>query len=434
MAGNVNITSNGIQKVLKHYTAKQALAEYIWNGFDAGADTVSLQFGYDELDSIESLTISDNGKGIDMDKIKQKFNPFYDSEKAVPFAAPKHTSLMHGKNGVGRLTFFTFAHAATWKTVYKKDLEYTGGTIRISSGGLNTYDTDNLPAVSEATTGTTVSFQHVRISKNEMESVIKPFLLAEFCWFLELHKDKGYRILFNGLVMDHTENIEASEENFAIHYEKSDTFFQVKFVQWKDPLHKELSKYYFLNEKQEEVYKDYTTLNKKCDEFYHSVYIRSEFFNDFDFKSAEDQVQANIFGKARSAPEYKYLTRTINDYLKNKRKPYLRLSATRLMVQYEQEGILPVYKTDEEELIRKPWLYRILVALYEIQPRLFSNFNTEQKKMVIRMIALMLNSNQKEAMLQLFDNIIDLDQKERSGLADLVHRMSANKNIPFESY
>jgi hypothetical protein len=59
------------------------------------------------LDFIELI---DNGYGIDFEKLTSKFNPFYESEKAIEISTPKHTSTMHGKNGVGRLTFFTFAY------------------------------------------------------------------------------------------------------------------------------------------------------------------------------------------------------------------------------------------------------------------------------------------------------------------------------------
>lgn len=412
MAGNVNITSKGIQKVLKHYTPRQALAEYIWNGFDAGADTIHINYGFNELGNMEHLVITDNGRGIDMEKIKAKFNPFYDSEKSVAFSAPKHTSLMHGKNGVGRLTFFTFAHSARWLTVYEKEGQLCGGSIQISTNGLNAYQTEALPSNNRTATGTEVSFQHISISKEEMESVILPFLVSEFCWFLELRKEKSYRIFVNGIALDHSENIEAAEEDLEFFYEKTDTLFRIKFIQWKKPLNKELSKYYFLNESGEEVYKDYTTLNKKCDEFYHSVFIQSSFFNDFDFKSTEDQAQADIFGKAKSAPEYKFLIKNINEYLKAKRKPYLRIYANRLMEQYEQEAIFPVYKTDYDKLTKKPWLQRVITALYEAQPRLFSNLNMEQKKIMVNMISLILDSNRRKDMFTLINGIIDLDQDE----------------------
>src|SRR6218665_1696470 len=115
---SVKITSKGIQKVLKNYQPRLAVAEYIWNGFDAGADTVHLNFEYDALGNVTRMEISDNGKGIDFNRLSVTFNPFYDSEKAVEITAPKHTSVMHGKNGVGRLTFFTFAHTAKWLSTF----------------------------------------------------------------------------------------------------------------------------------------------------------------------------------------------------------------------------------------------------------------------------------------------------------------------------
>ena len=37
---SVEITSKGIRKVLNKYTPQRAIAEYIWNGFDAHASEV----------------------------------------------------------------------------------------------------------------------------------------------------------------------------------------------------------------------------------------------------------------------------------------------------------------------------------------------------------------------------------------------------------
>src|SRR3954466_11100202 len=114
MASNVNITSKGIQKILRKYTAEQAIAEYIWNGFDAKATTINLNYTYNALGRLDFIDIIDDGYGINFNELKSKFDPFYDSEKAIEITAPVHTSTMHGKNGVGRLTFFTFANVAEW--------------------------------------------------------------------------------------------------------------------------------------------------------------------------------------------------------------------------------------------------------------------------------------------------------------------------------
>jgi K+-sensing histidine kinase KdpD len=98
MANNVNITSSGIQKVLRNYNEKQAMAEYIWNGFDANATTIELNYSANTLGFIDSLEICDNGYGINFKSLKVKFDPFYESEKALQLAISTGLSCM-GKMG-----------------------------------------------------------------------------------------------------------------------------------------------------------------------------------------------------------------------------------------------------------------------------------------------------------------------------------------------
>lgn len=253
MASNVKITSRGIQKILKNYNEKLAVAEYIWNGFDAKANTIYINYNANELGHLETLSITDNGYGIDLSKLSSKFNPFYESEKAVEISSPKHTSIMHGKNGVGRLTFFTFAHNAKWTTTYKEKDELVSGSIQINIDGLNTFQPTIFDNPIQNHTGTEVSFFNITISKEELENSIIPFLICEFCWFLELNKSKNYSIIINGEPLDFTQNILDFQDDIEIVYEPSDTAFKIKYIQWQASLHKEFSKYYFLNGNEIEV-------------------------------------------------------------------------------------------------------------------------------------------------------------------------------------
>ena len=61
----VEITSAGIRKILNKYTPERAIAEYVWNGFDAKATVVNIDFEIDnaELDTIKNIRITDNGTG-----------------------------------------------------------------------------------------------------------------------------------------------------------------------------------------------------------------------------------------------------------------------------------------------------------------------------------------------------------------------------------
>jgi hypothetical protein len=336
---------------------------------------------------------------------------------------------MHGKNGVGRLTFFKFAQNAHWITTSQSEDRFTTCSIKIANDGLNRYDPQLLEAKLNSQTGTKVTFTNLLVSKTELEKEIIPFLVTEFCWFLELNKNKNYTIFINGDVLDCTQNIIDFEDDIIVKYDKSELIFKCKYVQWKGALHKEFSKYYFLNGDGQEVYKDFTTLNKKGDEFFHSIYIQSEFFDDFDFNSNENEDQVRLFGKAKSSPEYKYLIKEVNKYLREKRKPFLRVFASKMVEKFEQDGVMPVYKNEWENLYKKSQLEETIIGLYEAQPKLFTNLNIEQKKTFVRFLNLLLDSNERESLFKIIDEIIELDQEEREDLAKLFKVTRLNRII-----
>lgn len=432
MAGNVNVTSNGIKKILNNYEKPNSIAEYIWNGFDAKANTVSINYTVDDFGSLEFLEIIDNGYGINHSKLNSKFKPFYESEKAIKVSAPKHTSTMHGKNGVGRLTFFTFAHSAKWLTTFNDGKKHETNTIIINSNELTDFKVESTGNESDLT-GTIVTFTNIQISENEMDKVIIPFLIREFCWFLELNKHKNFKITINDIPLNYESNVAERDEKISITYSDSKsnnkTIFNIKFIQWSESLHQEYSKYYFLNDKENEVYKDHTTLNKKGDEFFHSVYIQSDYFKDFDFNSSENESQVKLFGKAKSSPEYRYLIKEINQILREKRKPFLRQFADKLIEQYEETGILPKYKTEWEEKYKKEDLIETLKSLYEIQPKLFTSLSINQKKTFVRFLDLLLDSNEREDLFKVLDEILDLSTKEREDLAKIFRTTKLNRVI-----
>lgn len=427
MSVKVNITSKGIQKVLKNYNEKQAIAEYIWNGFDANANTVRVDYVTNPLGLLAQLTIADNGYGINFDRLQQKFDPFFESEKSIQIVTPKHTSKMHGRNGVGRLTFFTFAHDAVWHTTYQSEKGFRHGEIYINTGGLNSYSYDFSTVPSNTgETGTSVSFTNLKISQQDIEETVIPFLINEFCWFIELNKHKNYSIIVNGVALDFSSNVKTVEE-FSLFYPDTAVTFKIKYVHWKENLHKELSKYYFLAGG-EEIYKDYTTLNKKSDDYFHSVYIDSDFFRDFDFKSFENEGQVAIFGAAKSSAEYRFLIKALTEYLKSKRKPFLKEYANRLIETYEVDEIFPVYATEREKELRKPVLVDLIKALYEVEPKLFSNLNTDQKKTFVRLIDLLMHSNLRDEIFEMFNGMIELEAEERDELSKLIKGPEEAKN------
>ena len=156
---DILITTEGIQKNLKNVKALDALCEYIWNGFDAQASEVRIDLHVNEFDFINEITVADNGTGIAYEELKYKFKPFNESKKGDSKKKTNHT-LPHGRQGLGRLTFFSFAQKARWDTVYEKDDKHYSYYIEMDRDSLNQYNDNDgkSPIETDKSLGTSVKF------------------------------------------------------------------------------------------------------------------------------------------------------------------------------------------------------------------------------------------------------------------------------------
>ena len=74
---NQSVETSGITK-----DYKEALCEYVWNGFEANATHVELTFTENELGGISQVQISDNGNGIQYETLQDTFGAFLASQKS----------------------------------------------------------------------------------------------------------------------------------------------------------------------------------------------------------------------------------------------------------------------------------------------------------------------------------------------------------------
>ena len=66
----IQIKAQGIQKLIDKLNINAAIAEYIWNGFDAGGAKIKITFEtLNELGTIASISIKDDGEGIEKSKL-----------------------------------------------------------------------------------------------------------------------------------------------------------------------------------------------------------------------------------------------------------------------------------------------------------------------------------------------------------------------------
>lgn len=420
----IQITTPGIKKALRKYDYKRAIAEYIWNGFDARATWVDIAIQTNEIGSVTALQIRDNGYGIDHRKLSSKFVPFFESDKELDPNIQRNTSTTHGKNGVGRLTFFTFANQASWHTTYKgKEQNIEGNfmyTIGIDANILNTYS-DTPPAPTSEPTGTVVSFYGIKsITENNFKKDFKHFISQEFCWFLELNSSKNFYISINGVPLNYAAMIGEQE---TLTYQSKGTSFDIKYIRWNDSLNNEFSRFYYIGSDDEEKFKETTRLNLQGDKFYHSIYIKSDFFNlvkrpDRMRDHSSQQLEFPEFTKENSI--FSELISFVQQYLRGKRKPFLVESTQKLIAEFKKDGVFPSYGDTQWDRIRQRQLELAVKSIYLFEPRVFSSLNMEQKKIMTHLLDLIINSDESDKLTEIISEIIKLSKEERAEFASIL--------------
>lgn len=410
----IQIFTKGIKKTLSKFTPFQAVAEYLWNGFDAQATCVELSFILNDLNGITGLVVCDNGYGIPKDKLVHKFIPFFESEKQIDPSKRRTISNIHGKNGVGRLTFYHFARKAEWQTVYEQEdgkrYEYS---ISMNTESLNTYSETKV-SETERLVGTCVTFFDVKEDTVEKESLIE-FLKREFAWFLELHKEQNFEIKIDGKKLDYSTLI-IDRETFSW-VSPCKCIFSVEFIQWKSKLNNEFSRHYFLDEQNKEKFSKTTSLNNKGDFFYHSVYVKSYYFNDLIAEVNDATEDESLFNG--SSTDYKYLMKELNSYLRKKRKPFLKKYTDKLITDFEESKAFPAYNLNNPwDKVRKCELENLVRELYLVEPKIFAQQNVAQKKTFIRLLDLIMDAGETEKLFEILGEIVELDTVEREELAN----------------
>ena len=413
MAKNkIQLQSDGIKRALKNYKMYDSLSEYIWNGFDAQATKVEVLFCKNDMDSLEYIIVRDNGYGIAKETLSYKFTPVFESEKTIKHN-PNNTSIYHGKNGIGRLTFFTFASHATWSTIYETGNKKHKYTIDIDSSTLEEFTSSEEESTNEDT-GTEVTLDNINLDFS-IDDLVK-YLQTEFSWYIELKRLQGCQLYIDNKLFDNSEILEdRTEHEFRYN---DDIKFTVVFCRWSKRLNKEFSKYYYINSNGEEVYKENTTLNNKGDNFFHTVFIKSVLFDNFSFDTGKDQVTLNIYTK--DSDEYRYIKCEVEKLIREKRNPFIKQYTKKYLQELKRNGAYPKYEDNLFDNYRKDSLEQLISNIYYAEPKIFSKLNITQQKTFIRLFDLIIQSNNLQSLFDIIDSVVDMSEEERVELSEIL--------------
>jgi len=176
-----------LRKVASTRDFIKALAEFVWNALDADSSRTSVELVRNALGGLQSIVIRDNGTGISKTRAEHDFESLGESWKLHTSRTPILGRAIHGKEGQGRLRFFSLAQRAVWDTVYEEKGKRYRLKIEIEADQLSASSVSELVEEPDATsTGTTVELAPLKDTfdwltseeaRSEFDSTFAPYIL-----------------------------------------------------------------------------------------------------------------------------------------------------------------------------------------------------------------------------------------------------------------
>ena len=413
---NQSIESSGITK-----DYKEAICEYIWNGFEANATEVHVSYEPNELIGFNSISVSDNGDGIHFDSLQDTFGAFLTSQKNTLSLRVKSKA----NKGKGRFSFTAFSSMAQFQTSYNDNGTIKSYTICLSDENKESFEYDEPREVSDQKqTGTSVIFYNIcNIEENGLSNeVLEEHLLREFAWYLYLNKHNNIKLVLNGTALDYTQYIDTnlSETTSWLIDGKS---FNVSLIVWSERIKEKFKSYYFDSTNTIKG-TDTTSYNRNTVDFNHSVFIQSSFFDLWDIVSLYDSTsQTTLTEPEEGFKILKKLKSELHKFIGKKLSLYMTGKAdSEIEKMLKVRKTFPHFSDDEYGELRKRDLVRVTKNLYCLEPRIFYKLKEIQERSLLAFLNLLLSSDERESVITVIDEILELTTAQRKQLADILHK------------
>ena len=194
--------------------------------------------------------------------------------------------------------------------------------------------------------------------------------------------------------------------------------FHIYYFQWNVKPQEEYSRFYFMSADGDLKYQRTTLYNNKGDYFWHSVLVKSTFFNSL--ADIEDDDERGLFSSIPERRIFKALKERLNEYLGQRRRPFLKAKAEVLIDDYESENLFSfIGKTPWEEN-RKIYLQNFIKELYEVEPAVFMKLNASQKRIFIRLLDQVMDTDHNDSLFKILGEVVALEDDDKKQFAKIL--------------
>lgn len=406
-SGSNTITHEGIAKHFKNVKPWQAIAELIWNGFDAGATEVHVSIADTTADGTEYVTILDNGSGIEFRESSNNFKRFNDSLKVASYDT-------HGSQGRGRLAFSQICNHADWYTRHVgEDALITVTSSNLSKvSGKSIKPEDTHPLLAAYINGTCVELKNFRSNLPPRGSLASDFS-KEFGGHFILKPQRS--LWLNDIKILPQEHVEFTH-TVDLGVEK----FEVRLIRWKEKPGNDKSYTYFVNKDGKVLHRMHSSGNKKP-EYYISIYVNSAYFERY---SPSPDVLSEPIESFLHSKLGRGLEKQIKLFIAENYASFLVSQAEEQVARYESEGDFPTYSDlgSAERSWRLSYVKDIVRSVIIKEPTLFIGSNKKQRRVIIRLLDRLAVSNENSGIFEIIESILDLDSDTMKTFASQLNK------------
>ncbi|PPQ34614.1 Histidine kinase-, DNA gyrase B-, and HSP90-like ATPase [Rhodoblastus acidophilus] len=413
-----------LEKVARTRDPIKAISEFVWNSLDAEATNVFVDFKRNALAGIEEIVIRDDGVGINQMHAASDFANLGDSWKRSQGRTPNLERALHGKEGRGRLRFFSLAHTANWSSVYDVNGSKFQIQLTILATSLDKCEITQPAPIADTATGVTVSLYPLKEvfdwlasseARNEFCAIFAPYLMQYPNVSLYYDSDK----------LNPSTTIEVAHDFAELTVNGPNRKIEsigLKVIEWKSAIEK---RQIHLGGA-DGIVLGSQSANVAAPGFYFSAYANSAFF--------EEMAEANLLELDNlSDPDFMAVLADIREKLSNYFRKRQAERARGLIDDLKTEGVYPYEGEPRDEVERRERdVFDIATYAVSSYSRDFKRSEVAMKKITLTLLREALRHNPEE-LTNILRAIVNLPKNKQKEFSTLLSKTSLSNIISASS-
>jgi hypothetical protein len=411
---------DALQKIATVRDPIKAIAEFVWNALDADATHVSVELRRNAMGGLDEIAVRDDGVGISKVHALADFENLGASWKRSQ-ARTEASRILHGKEGQGRLRFFSIAQKAHWVSAYRTTKGVAKLHITINAGSLHKSEVEELPLEpSLAATGTIVELYPLKDglewlgseeARSDFAAIFAPYVLQY----------PGVRIEFDGKLIDPAVTI-ASRKDFEpvtiVGPNRTIENLALRVIEWK---HSVGGRKIYLGGEAGVVLGSIPA-NVTAPEFEFSAYAYAPYFQEL--------AQANLLDfDGLTDPDYhraiEYIRDTVGDYFRARRAE----RSGGLIQELKDAGLYPYEGEPQSDVeVRERQVFDIATHAVSSYSRDFKRAEDPLKKITLGLLREAVRHN-PEAIHHILHHVFNLPKNRQDEFSNLLHRTNLGNII-----